>query len=165
MIDKLTLEDVGQEVLGMIWREKQKERDELVEMIGASWVKEEEEGLEAVKKRYFVFCKQDELKRLDSDLWSLSAVLGYNERAGDIEQRIQNAKNVSLLVLFGVDSWKKPLCCPIHQDKSPSLRLYEKTNTWHCFGCHQGRDSIDLLVLRDGLSFMEAVQQLCPTVS
>ena len=157
----LTLEDVEKEVLGMVWREKQKERVELVETIGACWVKEGDDSVEAVKKRYFVFCKQDELKRLDSDLWSLSAILGYNTQAGDIDKMIQNAKNVPLPALFGVDSWKKPICCPIHADKSPSLRLYEKTNTWHCFGCHAGRDGIDLLVLRDGLSFMEAVKQLC----
>lgn len=165
MNNTLTLEDVGRELLGVVWREKQKERDELAEVIGSCWIKDGDDSLEAVKKRYFVFCKQDELKRLDSDLWSLSAILGYNARASDIEKRIENAKNVPLLLLFGVDSWKKPLCCPIHQDKSPSLRLYEKTNTWHCFGCHKGRDSIDLLVLRDGLSFMDAVQQLCPIVS
>ena len=25
--------------------------------------------------------------------------------------------------------------CPFHEDDKPSLQLYPKTNTWHCFGC------------------------------
>lgn len=28
-----------------------------------------------------------------------------------------------------------PCCMPDHQDKSPSLMIYDKTNSWKCFGC------------------------------
>jgi len=160
-MNMLTIEDVGRDVLVQIWKEKQEEKERLVEAMGGSWVSQAREDLDAVKKRFFVFCMQYELKRLESDLWSLSAILGYNTGAEKMEQKIQQAKQVPLTLLFGVDSWKNPLCCPIHQERTPSLRLYEKTNTWHCFGCHKGRDSIDLLVQRDGLSFVEAVSQLC----
>ena len=34
------------------------------------------------------------------------------------------------------------LCCPFHADDTPSLQVYPKTNTWHCFGCGKGTDGI-----------------------
>lgn len=33
-------------------------------------------------------------------------------------------------------------CCPIHQDRHPSLTVYPDQQTWHCFGCNQGGDII-----------------------
>lgn len=40
------------------------------------------------------------------------------------------------------------LCCPWHNDKTPSLRIYPKTNTWICFSsnCNAGSgDQIDFI--------------------
>jgi len=33
-------------------------------------------------------------------------------------------------------------CCPIHQDKNPSLTVYPDQQSWHCFGCNRGGDVI-----------------------
>ncbi len=32
------------------------------------------------------------------------------------------------------------MCCPFHEDKSASLCLYAKSNTYHCFGCQESGD-------------------------
>lgn len=40
--------------------------------------------------------------------------------------------------------------CPFHEDDKPSLQLYPKTNTWHCFGCGKGTDTIDFIKLKEG---------------
>jgi DNA primase len=29
----------------------------------------------------------------------------------------------------------KQICCPFHEDATPSCRVYSETNSFHCFGC------------------------------
>jgi DNA primase len=36
----------------------------------------------------------------------------------------------------------RKICCPFHEEKTPSLVLYPQTNTYHCFGCGQHGDVI-----------------------
>lgn len=49
--------------------------------------------------------------------------------------------------------------CPFHEDKTPSLQLYPKTNTWHCFGCGKGTDQIDFIQLKENCSKHEAINK------
>jgi len=51
------------------------------------------------------------------------------------------------------------LCCPFHEDDKPSLQLYPKTNTWHCFGCGKGTDQIDFIQLKENCSKHEAINK------
>lgn len=51
------------------------------------------------------------------------------------------------------------ICCPLHREKTPSLKLYQN-GTWHCFGCGQGGTSIDMVVALYGLSPLDAVRWL-----
>lgn len=37
------------------------------------------------------------------------------------------------------------LCCPFHEDKTPSLQLYPRTNSYHCFGCGKTGDVIQFI--------------------
>ena len=50
-------------------------------------------------------------------------------------------------------------CCPFHHEKTPSLKV-NKDNTWHCFGCGKGHDTIDFLMLSEGIDFIKAVKRL-----
>jgi len=52
--------------------------------------------------------------------------------------------------------------CP-HGEKTPSLKLYTKNNTWFCFSCQKGGDSVDLVMYRDGITLPEAVKLLLRT--
>lgn len=46
---------------------------------------------------------------------------------------------------YGVDFDVKPVAkCPIHDEDTPSMRFYEETNTFYCFGCRAGGDVIAL---------------------
>jgi len=35
-------------------------------------------------------------------------------------------------------------CCPLHGEKTPSLKFYGDTGGWYCFGCHRGGDAVSL---------------------
>ncbi len=50
--------------------------------------------------------------------------------------------------------------CPLHQEKSPSFHVYPDTNSWYCYGCHCGGDSISFVRHLHGLSFIKAVRYL-----
>lgn len=51
------------------------------------------------------------------------------------------------------------LVCPFHEDKSPSLKIYTKTNTFHCFGCGATGDGIQFIELFSKLSKHEAIEK------
>lgn len=46
---------------------------------------------------------------------------------------------------YTVDFDAKPVAkCPLHDEDTPSMRYYEETNTFYCFGCRKGGDVINL---------------------
>jgi len=47
-----------------------------------------------------------------------------------------------------------------HEDRRPSLSWDKKHNAAHCFPCGKSFGPIDILMIRDGLSFKDAVKQL-----
>ena len=54
------------------------------------------------------------------------------------------------------------LCCPWHEDKTPSLQIYPKTNTWTCFSsnCSAGSgDQIDFIMKLEKISKHEALMK------
>ncbi len=54
--------------------------------------------------------------------------------------------------------WKG--CCPFHTEKTPSFYVNDDKAFYHCFGCGAHGDAIRFLTELEGLSFMEAVNQL-----
>jgi hypothetical protein len=44
----------------------------------------------------------------------------------------------------GVDRWRRRCILPDHEDKTPSFVVYERTNSFYCFGCEVGGDAITL---------------------
>lgn len=52
--------------------------------------------------------------------------------------------------------------CPFHAERTGSFVIYVKSNTWHCYSCSEGTDSIDLVMKLNNLSFIEAVRRILP---
>ncbi len=51
--------------------------------------------------------------------------------------------------------------CPLHEETRPSFTLYPATNSWYCYGCRRGGDSIALVrALEDSCDFRQAVSRL-----
>jgi DNA primase len=45
------------------------------------------------------------------------------------------------------------LCCPFHEDSTPSLSINAETGKFHCFGCHaKGGDIFDFVVAKEGIT-------------
>jgi DNA primase len=85
--------------------------------------------------------------------------------------RIAQAKAVSVVEIaawYQVVLRKTGTClvglCPLHVEHRPSFTLYPATNSWYCYGCHRGGDSIDLVqALDEGMDFPQAVTRLIGT--
>lgn len=50
--------------------------------------------------------------------------------------------------------------CPLHDDKTASLRVTPSKGLWHCFGCNKGGSAIDWLIESEGVSFKHALEVL-----
>jgi hypothetical protein len=50
--------------------------------------------------------------------------------------------------------------CPFHKEKHPSFYIYTKTDSFYCFGCNQGGNTINLVRKLRGCSFKQAINYL-----
>jgi hypothetical protein len=48
------------------------------------------------------------------------------------------------------------MCCPFHEDRAPSLRIYD--DHYYCFGCGAHGNQLDWLVAVEGMTQDEAVE-------
>jgi hypothetical protein len=90
----------------------------------------------------------------------------YKPRTVDVFEEVKN--NVSILEVVRYYSGEKPnradfICCPFHGEKTPSLKLYPKSNSFYCFGCGAGGDVIRFvrlkLGLKDGLETVKTINR------
>ena len=51
-------------------------------------------------------------------------------------------------------------CCPFHHEKTPSFTVSDDRESFHCFGCGEHGDAITFVMKSQGLSFVDAVEQL-----
>lgn len=70
--------------------------------------------------------------------------------------------NIRKVIEHYVDFSGDKCCCPIHKENTPSLQVYEDTNSWYCWGaCGEGGDEIAFVKSIDGVDFPEAVKKVC----
>ncbi len=50
--------------------------------------------------------------------------------------------------------------CPFHNEKTPSFTINEEKGFFHCFGCEAHGDIFGFVMQLEGLSFVEAVEQI-----
>jgi len=76
------------------------------------------------------------------------------------------AKSVTIQEILGISKQhtdRQFIPCPIHKESTPSCCIYNSQNTWHCYGCGAGGDSIDLVQKLHSLSFPEALRFITDT--
>jgi phage/plasmid primase-like uncharacterized protein len=50
--------------------------------------------------------------------------------------------------------------CPFHVERSPSFKIFEKDDRFHCFGCGAHGDAFDFLRMQEGLDLRAAAERL-----
>jgi len=63
---------------------------------------------------------------------------------------------------YGINYKGKKISCPFpgHEDKTPSFKLFVKTNTFKCYGCGKQGDIIDLAMYLFNINNTEAMKKL-----
>jgi chromosome segregation ATPase len=109
---------------------------------------------------FILSCLRDtekDIRKVEKSIRSLAS--NSNKKAGSnwiTQEMIENAKNYPFSSL--IELKRNMALCPFHDDRRPSLSV--KNNRFHCFGCGLSGDTIKFVMLRDGLSFPEAVRLL-----
>lgn len=86
----------------------------------------------------------------------------YSSSTSITAEDIARAKDVPLIDLYDgqlFGSKRKYGTCPFHDDKTPSFYIFPD-NRFKCFGCQLGGTSIDYVMHRDGVPFIQAVKTL-----
>lgn len=52
------------------------------------------------------------------------------------------------------------ICCPFHQEKTASMKLYDGQGGFHCFGCGAGGSAIDFVMRLFDIPFRQAVLRI-----
>src|SRR5712692_8514397 len=50
--------------------------------------------------------------------------------------------------------------CPFHNERTPSFHVFAESQTWRCFGCHEGGDVFTFVEKQQGLEFRDALAYL-----
>lgn len=72
---------------------------------------------------------------------------------------------LSVLSHYGIRSDRNNrICCPFHDDKTPSMQVYRETNTVYCFSSNcqlhgKAIDQIDFILHKEGCSKHESIQK------
>lgn len=75
------------------------------------------------------------------------------------DDKVLRAKSYPMTELLAFT--RRKMCCPWHQESTPSLQYYPKTNSAYCFGqCGRAYDVIDAYRQVHNVGFVEAVKEL-----
>lgn len=55
-------------------------------------------------------------------------------------------------------------CCPFHQEKTPSFSVSPSKQFYHCFGCGVHGSAITFLMEYEGLTFVEAIEDIASSL-
>lgn len=96
----------------------------------------------------------------DEIFYLFSKIKKTEVRNGNItDEDITRAKEYPIENLIELDSRGKAIAW-CHDDKNPSMTLWKGKNRVRCWACSRTYNPIDILIERDGLSFIEAVKRL-----
>lgn len=120
-------------------------RDPLIKALSESFIRDQEKELRPLKREATALLNHVNGKE------TVQAPGGITPEM--IEQARQSP--ITSIIEFSKGRYR---CCPFHEDRNPSMALYE--NHVHCFVCNRTWDSISATMELDGVTFREAVLAL-----
>lgn len=97
-----------------------------------------------------------EIAKIDRELVLIDKPVQHDAITDEMISRVKNFP-IERLIEFDRSGKALAFC---HPDKTPSLSWWKKGNRATCFPCDKRFDPIDVLMLRDGFTFAEAVKRL-----
>ncbi len=77
-----------------------------------------------------------------------------------IKARIDVVEEVGLVVTLRKSGKSFQGLCPFHNERTPSFYVFPESQTWRCFGCHEGGDVFTFVEKQLGLDFRDALHYL-----
>ena len=71
---------------------------------------------------------------------------------------VRYVKQYTLLREVGLGIWQGACPHPDHDDSTPSFTVWEKTNSWACYGCHTGKKGLDGNLGSDIYAFIQWIE-------
>lgn len=103
---------------------------------------------------------QADIKKYKKELyWLNKPVEKKKDNITDFD--IERARSVNISSVLPNEVIRGMTKCFIHDDKKPSMKVYERENRVHCFVCNQQFDVIDVVMKTKGLDFISSVRALC----
>lgn len=82
----------------------------------------------------------------------------YNNFSNDIKNRLDT---VQVFEFYGLHlNNANYVCCPFHNEKTPSMKIYSGSRGFYCFGCGMSGSVIDFVMQYFNLNFQEAITKL-----
>ena len=131
-----------------IWgarRRMDRSRDPLIKALSESFIRDQEKELRPLKREATALLNHVNGKET------------VQAPGGITPEMIDQARQypITSIIEFSKGRYR---CCPFHEDRNPSMALYE--NHVHCFVCNRTWDSISATMVLDGVTFREAVLSL-----
>ncbi|AAR35543.1 molecular chaperone [Geobacter sulfurreducens] len=131
-----------------IWgarRRTDRSRDLLIKALSESLIRDQEKELRPMKREATALLNHVNGKET------------VQAPGGITQEMIDQARQypITSIIEFSKGRYR---CCPFHEDRNPSMALYE--NHVHCFVCNRTWDSISATMALDGVTFREAVLAL-----
>jgi hypothetical protein len=134
-------------------------------------------GVDDFTKWFYIECSKlfldqepvkrwEELKRLRKYYMTTKKNNKEGRKTIDWDEEKNRAKLVPIVELY---DWEKKkaskkyvmVSCPFgHKDKTPSMCLYLKENSYYCFSCNSGGDNIHFIMKLYNMDFKQAIRYL-----
>jgi DNA primase len=77
-----------------------------------------------------------------------------------IKEKVDLVEEVELVVPLQKSGKSLKGLCPFHNERTPSFYVFPESQTWRCFGCHEGGDLFTFVEKQQSIEFWDALLYL-----
>jgi DNA primase len=77
-----------------------------------------------------------------------------------IKAKVDLVEEIGLVVALQKSGKSFKGACPFHNERTPSFFVFVESQTWRCFGCHEGGDIFTFVEKQQGIDFRDALLYL-----